>query len=133
MVSYEAVNTSLGMQIIRKLWLRQKKYIEEVLKIFNMTDCKPMKTPKALKQISSDQRPKSEEEIEEMTHIPYASTVRSLTYIMVCKRPDIALTVGVQSHYMSNPAKEHYSAVKQVLRFLHGTSDFPLSYGNWMS
>ena len=40
----------LGMEIKRdrsnkKLWLSQQKYIEGIMKIFNMQDCKPIKVP----------------------------------------------------------------------------------------
>ena len=130
-----AANFILGMQITRdrqscKLWLGQKKYIEEVLKKFNMVDCKPVKTPMTLgAKLSTDQYPKSEEDAEEMTHVPYTSAVGSLMYAMVCTRPDIAQAVGVLSRFMSNPGKEHWSAVKRVLRYLRGTSDLALCYG----
>jgi hypothetical protein len=32
-------------QAIRKLWLNQRKYIETILKCFNMQECKPVKVP----------------------------------------------------------------------------------------
>uniref|UniRef100_A0A2N9ESU1 CCHC-type domain-containing protein n=1 Tax=Fagus sylvatica TaxID=28930 RepID=A0A2N9ESU1_FAGSY len=42
-------------------------------------------------------------------------------YAMVCTRPDIAHAVGVVSRYMSNPGKQHWEAVKWILRYLKGT------------
>ncbi|XP_031255452.1 secreted RxLR effector protein 161-like [Pistacia vera] len=48
---------------------------------------------------------------------------------MVCMLPDIAQAVGVLSHFMSNRGKEHWSAVKKVLRYLRGTSDLAFCYG----
>jgi hypothetical protein len=44
------VNFILGMEIkkdraTRNLWLNQTKYIETILKCFNMQDCKPVKVP----------------------------------------------------------------------------------------
>ena len=53
-----------------------------------------------------------------MALLPYASAVGSLMYAMVCNRPDIAHTVGVVSRYMANPGKEHWEAVKWLLRYL---------------
>ncbi|XP_031267577.1 secreted RxLR effector protein 161-like [Pistacia vera] len=95
-----------------------------------MVDCKPVKTTMTLGvKFSIDQCPKSEEDAEEMTHVPYASAIGSLIYAMVCKRLDIAQVVGVLSRFMSNPGKEHWSAVKLVLRYLCGTSDLALCYG----
>lgn len=47
-----------------------------------------------------------------MVRIPYASVVGCLMYAMVCTRPDIAHSIGVVSHFLSNPGKEHWAAVK---------------------
>jgi len=49
-------------------------------------------------------------------------------YATVCMRPDIAQAVGVVSRYMSNLGKEHWIAVKWILRYLKGSSDMPLCY-----
>ena len=63
-----------------------------------------------------------------MSRVPYASAVGSLMYAMVYTRPDIAHAVGVLSRFMSNPGKEHWTIVKQVFRYLRGTSDYGLCY-----
>ncbi|XP_065635657.1 LRR receptor-like serine/threonine-protein kinase HSL2 [Quercus suber] len=42
---------------------------------------------------------------------------------MVCTRPDIAHVVGVMSRFMSRPGKQHWEAVKWILRYLKGSSD----------
>ena len=51
-------------------------------------------------------------------------------YAMVCTRPDIAHAVGVVSRFLSNPGKEHWAAVKQILRYLRGTFRLGLCFGN---
>ncbi|GAV91753.1 hypothetical protein CFOL_v3_35141, partial [Cephalotus follicularis] len=51
-------------------------------------------------------------------------------YAMVCTRPDIAHAVGTVSRFMSNPGKEHWTAVKWILRYLRGTSSLKLSFGS---
>ena len=63
-----------------------------------------------------------------MSRVPYASAVGSLMYAMLCTRLDIAHVVGVLSRFMSNPGKEHWTAVKRVFRYLRGTSDYGLCY-----
>eukprot|EP00253_Pinus_taeda_P008317 PITA_08317 len=72
--------------------------------------------------------PKTQEEEEDMSHVPYASAVSSLMYAMVCTRLDIAHAVGLLSRFMSKPGKEHGTVVKWVFRYLCGTSDYGLCY-----
>ena len=69
-----------------------------------------------------------------MTLVPYASVVGSLMYDMVCTRPDIAHAVGVVSRYMANPGKEHWEAVKWLLRYLRGhpVLHFVLAKSMWL-
>jgi hypothetical protein len=78
--------------------------------------------------LSADQCPKTQEEEEDMSHVPYASAVGSLMYVMVCTRPDIAHAVGVLSRYLSKLVKEHWTTVKRVFRYLHGTTIYGLCY-----
>ena len=79
-------------------------------------------------KLSSKQCPKTQEEEEDVSRVPYASAVGSLMYAMVCTRPEITHAVGVLSRFMSNPGKEHWIVVKQVFRYLCGTSDYGLCY-----
>jgi len=65
-------------------------------------------------KLSVELCPKTKEEEEDMSRVPYASAVGSLMYEMVCIRPDIAHAVGVLSRFMSKPGKEHWTVVKQV-------------------
>nr|GEY45329.1 retrotransposon protein, putative, Ty1-copia subclass [Tanacetum cinerariifolium] len=41
-------------------------------------------------------------DVERMSKVPYANTVGSLVYLMVCTRPDIAYAVSVVSRYLAN-------------------------------
>ena len=63
-----------------------------------------------------------------MSKVPYASTIGSLMYAMVCTRPDIAHAVGVVSRFMSRPGKQHWEAVKWILRYLKGSLDTCLCF-----
>jgi hypothetical protein len=95
-------------KVVRKIWLNKKKYIEIVLKCFNMQDSKLVKVsiPVGERLIVED-CPKTHEEIEEMTHVPYANVFGSLMYAMVYTRLDIAHVVGVLRRYMFTPEREH--------------------------
>ena len=48
---------------------------------------------------------------------------------MVCTQPDIAHAVRVVSRFLSDPGKEHWAAVKWILRYLQGTSKMSLCFG----
>jgi len=94
-----------------------------------MQDSKPMKVPIPVGvKLSTEQCPKTQEEEEDMSRVPYASAIGTLMYAMVCTRPYIAHAVGVLIKFMSKPGKEHWTIVKQVFMYLRGTSDYGLCY-----
>ena len=107
----------LGIRIVRDrslglIWLSHENYIKKVLERFNMDKAKPVNCPLAGHfKLSSSQCPTSDEVKNEMQKIPYASTVGSLMYAMVCTRLNIAHAVGVVSRFLSDPGKEHWAAV----------------------
>ena len=124
----------LGIRITRdrkckKLWLSQEKYIEKVLQRFNMAKAKAVSTPLPTSLKLSVKQSPNEQEEEYLQKVPYASAVGSLMYAMVCTRPDLAHAVGVVSRFLSNPGKEHWNAVKWILRYLQGTSSLKLCFG----
>ena len=97
--------TILGIRILlrdeRKNYFSHKKYIERVLERFNMKNAKPISIPLAgHMKLSKKMCPTAREEKENMPKVPYYSIVESLTYAMVCTRPDIAHAVGVVSRYL---------------------------------
>ncbi|GJW93969.1 hypothetical protein Tco_0173641 [Tanacetum coccineum] len=122
------------MSIIRDrtkgtLRLSQEKYIGKVLEKFNMKDAKARCQPLGDHfKLSKKQAPKTEASRRRMAKVPYASAVGSVMYAMVCTRPDIAHAVGVVSRFMSNPGREHWEAVKWLLRYLKGTSKATLCF-----
>ena len=65
--------------------------------------------------------PKTQEAINDMQVVPYASACGSLMYAMVATRPDITYGVGVVSRFMAYPGKAHWNAVKSIMRYLKGT------------
>nr|GEU34309.1 retrovirus-related Pol polyprotein from transposon TNT 1-94 [Tanacetum cinerariifolium] len=55
----------------------------------------------------------------------------SLMFVMICTRPDIiAHAVGVVSRYMAELGREHWEAIKRILRCIKGTSDVALCFGD---
>ncbi|GAA0159880.1 transmembrane signal receptor [Lithospermum erythrorhizon] len=130
-----AVKKILGMEIYRdrsqrKLFLSQKGYIEKILSRFGMASAKPIDTPNDYNaHLLVKFAPKSSEENEYMSHVPYASVVGILMYVMVCTRQDLAHAVSIVSRIMGELGNEYWQAVKRIFRYLKGTSDVVLSYG----
>ncbi|RVX19178.1 Retrovirus-related Pol polyprotein from transposon TNT 1-94 [Vitis vinifera] len=82
-------------------------YVDDMLIAgFNMNEAKPVSTPLGSHfKLSKEQSPKTEEEMDHMSKVPYASAIGSLMNAMVCTRPDIAHAVGVVSRFMSRLEK----------------------------
>ncbi|XP_050936263.1 secreted RxLR effector protein 161-like [Cucumis melo] len=53
--------------------------------------------------------------------------IRSLLYQIV-SQPDIAYVVGICARFQSDPRISHLEAVKRILKYVHGTSDFGILY-----
>ncbi|XP_070039999.1 secreted RxLR effector protein 161-like [Nicotiana tomentosiformis] len=76
---------------------------------------------------SKDQSPKTDEEIEKMKAIPYASAVGSMIYVMLCTRPDICFTVGVVNRFKSNPGK-YLKRTRDYMLIYHSDDRVPIGY-----
>ena len=82
------------------LSLSQAGYIDKVLEWFSMQNSKKGLLPfKHGVPLSNDQRPKTQEDVDMMRQVPYASAVGSLMYVMLCTRPNICYSVGMVSQY----------------------------------
>jgi hypothetical protein len=57
----------------------------------------------------------------------YRSVVRSLRYL-VNIRPDLAYSVGIVSCYIEASTMEYWAAVKHILRYIKGTTNFGVVY-----
>jgi hypothetical protein len=124
----------LGMEIqhdrhVGTLFLSQKSYIEKVLEKYNLNNCKSVATPFASHfKLSLRQCPVTKDEKEHMSYISYSNAVGNLMYVMIYTRPNSAHAVSVVSRFIHNPGKEHWNAVKWILRYLKGTSHFGLLF-----
>ena len=64
-----------------------------------------------------------------MDGIPYASAIGSIMYAMLCTRPDIAYALSMTSRFQKDPGEDHWTAVKNILKYLRRTKDLMLVYG----
>lgn len=117
----------LGMEIHRDrakgvLTVSQEGYIMKVLGNFKMEQAKAVSTPMGTHfALRAATEVELRDQAEAMKSVPYQSVVGSLMYSMTCTCPDMAFAVGLICRYMSKPVKEHWQAVKWLLRYLRGS------------
>ncbi|GJT23584.1 Toll/interleukin-1 receptor domain-containing protein [Tanacetum coccineum] len=68
-------------------------------------------------------------EVKRMQNVPYASAVGSIMYVVRCTRPDVAFAQNITSRFQQNPGELHWTAVKNILKYLRNTKDMFLVYG----
>ena len=125
----------LGIKIYRDrskrlIGLSQSTYIDKVLKRFNMEEAKKGFLPMSHGiKLSKTQCPSTTDERERMQRIPYASAIGSIMYAMICTRPDVSYALSVTSRYQSDPGMDHWTTVKNILKYLRRTKDMFLVYG----
>ena len=73
-------------------------------------------------------RPKEDEEEILEPEVPYLSTIGALLYLAQCTRPDISFTVNLLARYSNAPTRRHWVGVKDIFRYLKGTTDLGLFY-----
>ena len=125
----------LGIKIYRDrskrlIGLSQSAYIDKVLKRFSMQDSKRgyLLMYHGI-TLSKSQCPNTKYERERMSKIPYASAIGSIMYAMLCTRPDVSYALSITSRYQSDPGESHWTAVKNILKYLRRSKDMILVYG----
>ncbi|XP_019108303.1 uncharacterized mitochondrial protein AtMg00810-like [Beta vulgaris subsp. vulgaris] len=125
MTDLGAMKYFLGLQVKQspgRIFLSQEKYADNLLKKFNMSECKPLATTMALNERLSKNDGK-----EKVDASIYRSLVGSLIYL-THTRPDIVHVVSIISRFMSEPNKAHLVAAKRILRYVKGTKGYGILY-----
>ena len=124
MKDFGQISWFLGIQFIHEngcIKMNQTQYLVNLLKKYNMDQCKPRATPCELK-LNFNSQAASEFSVK------YRELVGSLIYAMTCTRPDLCWIVTVLSQHLANPTEEHCVALKHVLRYLKGTLHYELCF-----
>jgi hypothetical protein len=58
--------------------------------------------------------------------IPYASVIGSIMFFMSCTRPNVSYALSMTSRYQKDPREDHWTAVKNILKYLRRTNDLIL-------
>ncbi|GJX89824.1 retrotransposon protein, putative, ty1-copia subclass [Tanacetum coccineum] len=125
----------LGIKIYRDrskrlIGIGQNDYMDKILKIYKMDNSKrghiPMQERLDLNKSQGAQTPK---EVNRMKNVPYASAVGSIMYAVRCTRHDVVFAQNMTSRFQQNPGELHWTAVKNILKYLRNTKDMFLVYG----
>ena len=119
----------IGMEIERDrknrtIKIKQEQYINRMLNKFQMEDAKRVNIP-----FEPGQHLKKPENVK-MHDVPYREVIGSLLFAARVTRPDIEFAVNKLSQFLTNHGEEHWQAVKRILRYLKGTADHGIVYGN---
>ena len=64
-----------------------------------------------------------------MSRIPNASAIGSMMYAITCTRPNVSFALNMVSRYQGNLDESHWTAVKNILKYLWRTKNVFLVYG----
>ena len=121
----------IGMEISRDrvaktIEVNQRGYIIRVLSKFGMDSCRSAKSPLDPGFKVSQTATQSKEQ----NCFPYREAIGCLNYIAMISRPDISFAVNALARCSNNPSREHWNAVKRVMRYLKSTMDISMVFGN---
>ncbi|GKD30308.1 hypothetical protein Tco_1452549 [Tanacetum coccineum] len=125
----------LGFKIYRDrskrlIGLGQNDYMDKILKRYKMDNSKRghilMQERLDLNKTQGASTPK---EVKCMQNVPYASAVGSIMYVVRCTRPDVVFAQNITSRFQHNPSELHWTAVKNIPKYLRNTKDMFLVYG----
>ena len=107
-----------GMEITRDrqnktLTLSQHKYSWGVIEQFGLTEANSRQIPMA----TNIKLLKEGDALDTSVH-GYIEAVGALMYLACCTRMDLSQPVGALARYMAAPTKDHWDALKGVLRYL---------------
>jgi len=137
----------LGMKIDRDeekktISLSQTHYIDSLLKRFGLTNANMVSTPMDL-NVNLDEEEdegkgeKEGKDMDERGPETYVTTIGSLMYAALATCLDITYAVQRLAQFTKNPRPKHWTAVKQIFRYLKGTRTHTLTYGGsdqtWMT
>ena len=74
-------------------------------------------------KLSKTQNPTTTENRKRMKAIPYASAIGSIKYAMLYARPIVYLIMSLAGRYQSKPGVDHWTVIKNILKYLKRTKD----------
>ncbi|KAM1275151.1 hypothetical protein ACFX2H_024819 [Malus domestica] len=111
--------------------VHQSNYTQKVLRHFNEDKAKSSSTPMVVQTLDTKRdpfRPKEDEEEILEPEVLYLSAIEALLCLAQCTRPDISFAMNLLARYNNAPTCRHWNGVKDIFRYLKGTTDLGLFY-----
>eukprot|EP00253_Pinus_taeda_P027539 PITA_27539 len=115
----------LGLEVWQQkgeIFLRQGRYATEILKRFEMEDCRPM----TMSMITNWKKIDASEDKDGIPTL-FTQLKGSLMYLVNTK-PEICYAINSLSQFMVEPKRVHWETAKHVLGYLQGIVDYGLLY-----
>nr|GEU35241.1 hypothetical protein [Tanacetum cinerariifolium] len=108
----------LGLQVNQSpcdIFIKQSKYVLEILRKYGMESCDPVGTPMEIQdKLDLDKNGTSVDAIK------YHRMIGALMYL-TSSRPDIVHATCLCARYQAKPTEKHLKEVKRIFRYLKGT------------
>ena len=118
-----SLSSYLGLEVRQDndyIFLSQNAYAQKILKYAKLTECNEVSTP-----LEAREKFTTTEESDRVNVTTYRSLIGSLRYL-THTRLDLLYFVGILCRYMEKASQEHLNALKRVIRYVIGTTDYGL-------
>ncbi|XP_057491374.1 secreted RxLR effector protein 161-like [Actinidia eriantha] len=106
----------------QKCWNIHQLDAKEILKKFNMEECKATTTP-----MNQNEKFCKEDGAANVDERLYRTLIGCLMYL-TATRPDIMNDVSLLSRYIHCDSEIHFQAAKRIVRYIKGTIDYGLKF-----
>ncbi len=103
--------------------MTQIAYLDKIAEKFGMLDAKLIGTP-----MQKGYKPQGVIGESKSGNYPYQEAIGSLIYLTTCTRPDIAFAVNTMARHSQAYTKDHWDAVKMIIRYVKMTRSKGLKY-----
>ena len=120
-----SLSSYLGLEVRQYedyIFSSQHAYAQKIFEYAKLAECNAVSTP-----LEARVKFTNIEESDIVDVTTYKSLIGSLRYL-THTRPDLLYSIGILSRYMEKPSQEHLNAVKRVIRYVKGTTDYGLLY-----
>ncbi|KAL5794299.1 hypothetical protein ACOSP7_002893 [Xanthoceras sorbifolium] len=105
-----------------EVFICQKKYTKEILKKFQMEECKAISTP-----MNQKEKLNKKDGTDKVDERYFRNLIGCLMHLTVT-RPDILFAVSLLSQFMHCASEIHLIAAKRILRYIKGTVNYGVKF-----